>query len=423
MGVKNKQRRAAKRRKQQARPSRPSEWQRTPPVLTPADVRNLLLDVAARIHDDSGAAARCASLLLAPGEPLTPEVARSGLRALLAELVRTLVTNGWAPDDLAQITRRLGSADQVPLVVGLLHDEARRHVPSRLSAQWSADLSSCGAPTPLDLHTVPGLQRALELVAVLTQLPAIAPILPAPGERPARSAQHEPQQAKLLARVQALLAKAEATEYAEEAEALSAKAQELVTRHALERLLADADAGRPDEAPIARRLWIDAPYVFAKSMLVHVVAGANRCRSVVSESLGFCTVVGRPGDLDAIELLVPSLLVQAHTAMSRCGRQTDRVGTSRTRSFRQSFLLSYAERIGERLRAADIAATDANARRGELVPVLRRHHEQLADACDALFPHLTTRAAAVTNAEGWAAGRLAADQALLGADQQLPAAG
>jgi hypothetical protein len=48
-----------------------------------------------------------------------------------------------------------------------------------------------------------------------------------------------------------------------------------------------------------------------------------------------------------------SLLVQAHAAMRRFGRQTDRRRTSRTRSFRQSFLLSYANRIGERLQAAD----------------------------------------------------------------------
>lgn len=424
MGVNNKQRRAAK-KKRQTRSGRTSgaAWQPTDRTLTPADVRALLLDVVGSVQQDADAAARCAALLLAPGEPLTPEIARAGLRGLLADLVRSLVAHGWAPDDFAQITTRLASAEHVPLVVGLLHEEARRHPPGRVAAAWHQDLARCGPAIDVDLGTVACMQRALEVAAVLAQLPAIATVLPAPGQPVSDPGQPPPQQAKLLARVQALLAKAEATEFPEEAEALSAKAQELVTRHALERLLASADAGRPGDQPVARRLWIDAPYVFPKAMLVHVVAGANRCRSVVSESLGFCTVVGQPDDLEAVEVLVPSLLVQAHSAMRRFGRQTDRAGTSRTRSFRQSFLLSYADRIGQRLRTADAAATEGNARSGELVPVLRRHEEQLASACDQLFPHLTSKSGTVNNPMGWAAGRAAADEALLGADQQLSAAG
>lgn len=424
MGVNNKQRRAAKRKKQ-ARSGRPpaAAWEPAGRVLTAGDVRSLLLEVIASVQQDAGAASRCAALLLAPGEVLTPEAARAGLRALLSDLVRSLVAHGWAPDDLAQITTRLASTQHVPLVIALLHEEVRRHPADRVAAAWRQDLARCGRAGDVGLDTVRSMQAALEIAAVLTQLPPIPAVLPAPGRPVSDPGQPRPQQAKLLARVQALLAKAEATQFPEEAEALSAKAQELVTRNALERLLAGADAERPDESPVARRLWIDPPYVFPKGMLVHVVAGANRCRSVVSEGLGFCTVVGRPDDLDAVEVLVLSLLVQAHIAMARAGRQTDRAGTSRTRSFRQSFLLSYAGRIGERLRAVDDAVTESNARRGELVPVLRRHEEQLEAACNELFPHRTARTGTVSNAAGWAAGRAAADQALLGGGQQLPAAG
>jgi hypothetical protein len=122
-----------------------------------------------------------------------------------------------------------------------------------------------------------------------------------------------------------------------------------------------------------------------------------------------------------VEMLVPSLLVQAHIAMARCGRQTDRSGTSRTRSFRQSFLFAYAQRIGERLRSADEQAAASSGRGGELVPVLARHREQVDAAYEELFPDTVARGGNVNNAQGWYAGRAAADQALLGTDPQVGA--
>ena len=69
---------------------------------------------------------------------------------------------------------------------------------------------------------------------------------------------------------------------------LSAKAQELVSRYSLELLLSDSGA----DSIVYRRLWPDAPYVDAKTVLVGEVAAANRCRAVLSRGVGLCTVVG-----------------------------------------------------------------------------------------------------------------------------------
>jgi hypothetical protein len=417
MGVGNKQRRAAKKKARKRRPGgRP--WVEEVPPLSADLVRALLQDVVREIWDDSDAAGRCAALLLAPGRSLTPELARAGLQSFLADLLRVVTTRGWSPDDIVQITRRRASDDHVPLAVGLLEADLRRYAAGQVPSAWADDVRRAGPASPLSLSDATGMQQALELAAVLAQLPEIAPVRPRPGvERAAGWA--TPADEKLVARVQALLAKAEATEFDDEAEALSAKAQELVSRYALERVLAHADSSRGEEEPVARRLWIESPYVFPKAMLVHVVAGANRSRSVVSEKLGFCTVVGHRQDLDALELLVPSLLVQAHAALRRYGRQSDRRGTSRTRSFRQSFLLAYAERIGERLRAASDDATSSSGRGGDLVPLLQRHADRVQAACDELFPHLVAKAGTAGNTSGWAAGRAAADVALLGSHVQL----
>jgi hypothetical protein len=218
----------------------------------------------------------------------------------------------------------------------------------------------------------------------------------------------------VLAKVRALLAKAESTEFPAEAEALSAKAQELIATYALDRYAAQLDAPADDPSMTVRRLWIDAPYVEAKALLVDAVAVANHCQSVLSTSFGFVTLVGHGADVDATELLVTSLQVQADRAMLRLARTDHGQGGSTSRSFRRSFLVSYASRIRERLRHAADEALATSARSNELVPVMARNDERVREVTAELFPEITSRRTAVSNYAGWVAGRAAADLARLG---------
>jgi hypothetical protein len=64
--------------------------------------------------------------------------------------------------------------------------------------------------------------------------------------------------------------------------------------------------------------------------LLDAVASANQCRVVWSKHLGFCTVIGHATDLDAVELLFTSLLVQATGEMTRQGSRKDPYGRSRS---------------------------------------------------------------------------------------------
>lgn len=419
MGVNNKQRRAAKRKaktRQRERP--PGAWEPFVVEVTPELARSHLLAALADIEADPAVAAPLAAELLRPDAVVPPDVARLALHELLAELTAGVVAHGWRPGDLVHIvTRRLGEA-RVPAVLALLAAETERHPSGRVAPSWRDELSAAGLAVAVDLRDARTVQAALELALCLATLPPIAVLSPPPGTAASGGHGATAGDPKLLAKVRALLAKAESTEFDDEAEALSAKAQELISRHALERLLVETDPAA-DQAPAARRLWLEPPYVFAKAMLVGAVADANRCRSIVSEQLGFCTILGQESDLVAVDLLVTSLLVQAGTAMRRHGRQTDRTGTSRTKSFRQSFLVSYANRIGERLDTAAEEAVQSTGRSGELVPVLHRHAEQLDAATEQLFPHLVTREAAIGNAKGWAAGRAAADLARLDTGSRL----
>ena len=227
----------------------------------------------------------------------------------------------------------------------------------------------------------------------------------------------------MLVKVRALLAKAESTTFPEEAEALTAKAQELMARHAIDDAMIDAEAGTADD-PVGVRVQVDPPYASPKSLLLAEVASANRCRSVWSGDLGFVTVFGFESDADFVEVLYTSLLVQATRAMAAAGSQADRYGRSRTRSFRTSFLVAYAARIGQRLRAAEAASRSAaeESYGAALVPVLADRSSAVEDACREVFPHLLRRSVSTTNLAGWHAGAAAADLATLSSRPEVPAA-
>lgn len=105
-------------------------------------------------------------------------------------------------------------------------------------------------------------------------------------------------------------------------------------------------------------------------------------------------------DLEITEVLATSLLVQATRAVVAEGRHVGHAGTSRTRSFRQSFLVSYAVRIGERLAEAGARAHDPvdDAR---LLPVLADRSRVVEATFREMFSHTVEKAVSVTNGAGW----------------------
>lgn len=225
---------------------------------------------------------------------------------------------------------------------------------------------------------------------------------------------------RVIDRVRGLLAKAESTTFPKEAESLTAKAQELIARYSIdqamvEQTLAGSGGGGADQ-PSGLRIGIDDPYCGAKALLLTVVARANSCQAIWSQDLGISTVFGFDADLQAVELLYASLLVQATSAMVAAGPQVDRYGRSRTRSFRQAFLVAYAERIGDRLReAGEVGRLQAEQVYGEaLLPVLASRAEAVEGAVEAEFGgRIRRRTTSVSNWAGVQAGRAAAERARL----------
>lgn len=216
----------------------------------------------------------------------------------------------------------------------------------------------------------------------------------------------------MLSKVRALLAKAESTEFEAEAEALTAKAQDLMARYSLNLAMVEAGAGMTGD-PTSRPIVLEAPYVDTKALLISSVAVANRCRTVWMTTPPHAVVFGFPADIDAVELLYTSLLIQAAQAIQAAGSVRDHVGRSRTRSFRRSFLIGFASRVGERLREASAATTEeVESELGvSLLPVLADRSAQIDRLVDATFPRATTTSFRHSNGHGYLAGRVAADLA------------
>jgi len=215
----------------------------------------------------------------------------------------------------------------------------------------------------------------------------------------------------VLDKVRALLAKAESTSFDGEAEAFTAKAQELITRYRIEHVLLETSS-MSSRDPSSRRILVPRPYAMAKALLLATIADVNGCAAVWSKDACVTTVFGYPAELDAVDALFASLLVQAAGALRHHGAKVDALGRSRTKSFRRSFLLSFAARIGKRLEdAVTVTVLEADVDPGtDLAVVLADRASAARTAADTTFPGTRSFGAVATNGEGWYAGRVFADQ-------------
>jgi uncharacterized protein DUF2786 len=337
------------------------------------------------------------ALTVAPGGEVDAALA-DALRGAVDRVFR----GGWQPAELHRVVARRGDPRQAQLVADAVraHLTRFRDVDPRWRAQ-AEDLPA-GGRVP---DRITRLDATLSLLADLHRLPPIEVLIPPPGTSPAPAA-HVSVDGRVLDRVRALLAKAESTDFPAEAEAFSAKAQELISRHRIDEALTNRD--RPEVVPFARRIGVDHPYENEKASLFDAVARANSCHTVWSPELGFSTVFGFDADIDAVELLYTSLLVQANRAMAR---DEPAKGKARIKAFRRSFLVAYAVRIGERL---ETVARAEIARHTDLLPVLHGRDVQVRQAMHKVFPRtVRARGSRVDSLEGWESGRAAADEAKL----------
>jgi Protein of unknown function (DUF2786) len=161
----------------------------------------------------------------------------------------------------------------------------------------------------------------------------------------------------LLARVRKLLAKAEgAGVTAAEAQALTAKAAELMAKYGIDRAL--LAAARPEtDRPADRVIDVGNPWARVQAHLLCGLASALRCQCVILPRPGPGSRIhmfGFSSDLERTDVLYTSLLVQMWQGLA--AEQVPAWSRS-PRAWRRSWLLGFAAAVVARVRAAEQEAT------------------------------------------------------------------
>ena len=215
---------------------------------------------------------------------------------------------------------------------------------------------------------------------------------------------------RTLDRIRKLLARAEhpATPPAE-AEACSAKAAALMSRHVIDQAMLDAREPTTS-APATTVVLVEPPYAVAKAVLLNEVARSfGICVALGNERPDGrrCTLVGFSSDLAMADLLFTSLLLQASTAMLAASS-----GRSNLKAFRRAFLFGYSSAIGQRLReVSDETRREAVATEPGTELVLVDRQERVDAAFADQFPHIRTMRPTVSSGNGLTAGHRAGAEA------------
>lgn len=358
---------------------------------------------------------------------MSPEFVSTAAEALALEQLDHVWQHGWQPAEVLRHVRMRAGAPGARLVtLAVANDHASRRL-TTLQERWVNHIESLDLPaadsragwlrrwaTSERLDWPNALNTTLHTLECIGFLPVLDPILPPPGSVTDPRAQRGGEIDPVLERVRNLLAKAESTTFEAEAMAFTAKAQELMTRHALDTAMLASKTG-DRETPFIIRIPIDPPYADAKSLLLQYVGEAQRCRTMWFDSLAMSTVVGFADDLNAVEMLFTSLLVQAQSALAEAGKGSQAGARTRSQRFRTSFLSAYSERIRERLKEINEAViAEHSADKASYLPVLRSRTAAIDDYITERFGEL--RSDSVRRGydqAGWAHGRLAADNAQL----------
>ena len=222
----------------------------------------------------------------------------------------------------------------------------------------------------------------------------------------------------LLARVRKLLAKAEAQGVtAAEAEALTAKAAELMAKYGIDRALLAAERPETDR-PADRVVDIDNPWARVQAHLLCGLASAMRCQCVVlprTDPGARIHMFGFASDIERADILYTSLLVQMWQGLAA----GDLPSWSRSpRAWRRSWLLGFATAVVSRVRAAEHkaaaeATAPAAASGSRTALVLADRRQVIRRNIDQAYP-LTRKTRLTYSGDGYGAGYAEGQKADIG---------
>lgn len=189
-----------------------------------------------------------------------------------------------------------------------------------------------------------------------------------------------------VAKIQALLRKAESTSSEEEAQALFGKAQELMTKWAIDDELIRASTAAEDQEPIVERVvGLRKSYYKQDASLLHVIARVNHCRVLMTQmklaerGMWGTYLIGHKGDVERVESLFNSVMTQMVSFLRQSARDHGITGAPQRiqhpwyRSFREGFTAS----VNARLKASQASAAEAAG--ANALPALRDRSARVDD--------------------------------------------
>lgn len=232
----------------------------------------------------------------------------------------------------------------------------------------------------------------------------------------------------VLAKVRKLLAKAEDPAASPaEAETYTAKAAQLIADHGIDAALLAADAPGSDRVA-DRVVHLDAPYAQEKAQLLGAVALGMRCRAVLRRRVEVegpdrhsVHLFGHESDLDRVDLLFTSLLLQATGRLAR----TPVPAGEHKAAFRRSWLAGFRISIQERLRQVEQQAEERAESRStgsgrSAGLVLADRSREVAAVLEEQYPHLRPARPRSLSGSGTYDGYLAGARADLGGTRLSP---
>jgi len=219
----------------------------------------------------------------------------------------------------------------------------------------------------------------------------------------------------VIRKVEALLTRANNTDYPEEAKSCQQKAQELMTKYQVDEV--NLFGTQKSDVIISKRVEVPSPYYIDKIMLLGSIARENFCR--VLRGKNYAVIYGYESDIELsltmYRFLLTDMIRQMMFELDKLRMTVDH-HTINTTSWKKSFLAGYAQTIGKRLKEAKQEQADAVAKAtgdNKFSLVLVSKEEAILDYWQSVSK-VSAATRTLTSASGYSAGKASGSRADLG---------